>query len=563
VFIINRNIDRGVMWIWLAQRCKPASKLVNRIFECPSFSSVEDVYAADAQALSKLSEYGISDELISELENKSTVREENIWNWCVKNRISVISRGDSLYPKVLLSLLDAPVLLYCKGTMPDLNRNLVIAAVGTRKMSDYGKNVAYEMGRGLAAGGAILVSGMALGIDGMAMSGALDVDGTTIAVLGCGIDRIYPSQHALLFDKIAKQGAVITEYPPGTPPAGVHFPVRNRIISGISQGVVVIEADMRSGSLITASHAIYQARDVFAVPGQVKDNNSSGTNHLIKEGVSVATCSEDILQKYVFLYPHSVNLQAARVYGTTSGAESDAGAKRNKIGSTDPSPAEKSGVKRKSGAEKSTYGSGLYGGKATEIGSDKQPAKSEESQKKETPVIDFAKMRIGIASDKVPPEIQTSATNIETENKSETALSAEKSSAAKNVSDAEKVFAESEVLTEAEIEHFDDFDINEIKKHVRYINGEKVKSPNEISAKQAASEEKKSVAAEAVSDVADTDLSEDERDIYSQMPRGKAVGIDWFTARGYSAAYVMSVMTSLEIYGLVEASVGGTYIKRG
>ena len=544
------------MWIWLAQRCKPASKLVNRIFECPAFNSVEDVYAADANTLSRLAEYGVSDELISELENKSTVREENIMNWCVKNRISVISRDDSLYPKVLLSLLDAPVVLYCKGHMPDLNRNLVIAAVGTRKMSDYGKNVAYEMGKGLAAGGAILASGMALGIDGMAMSGALDVNGTAVAVLGCGIDRIYPREHALLFDKIAKQGAVITEYPPGTAPIGSHFPVRNRIISGISQGVVVIEADMKSGALITASHAVYQARDVFAVPGQVKDLNSSGTNHLIKEGVSVATCAEDILQKYVFLYPHSVNLQAARVFGTTSDAESDAGARRNKIGSSELPESDKP-AKHKTDAEKSMYGSGLYGGKASELEIADKPAVK--SAKTESAVIDFAKLKID-KTDEPNPRADVPA---------EAPASEPKAS-----SESE----ESEVLSDEELEHFDDFDINEIKKHVRYIGGELMRRADEAKANNTSPYKSRNdknaktpaaaipVAAEEKSqepppDI--SDLSEDERDVYTRMPSGEKVGIDWFTARGYSAAYVMSVMTSLEIYGLVEAAVGGTYIKRG
>ena len=169
--------------------------------------------------------------------------------------------------------------------------------------------MAYMFGYGLASGGACLVSGLAKGCDAMAMNGALDAGGTTVAVLGCGIDIVYPKENEALLSKVLNAGAVITEYSPGVSPLRKNFPIRNRIISGISQSVCVIEGDMKSGSLITARHAIYQGRELFAVPGRVGESGAEGTNHLIKNGAEAVTTPEDILSRYEFIYPHSIDVK--------------------------------------------------------------------------------------------------------------------------------------------------------------------------------------------------------------------------------------------------------------
>lgn len=169
-------------------------------------------------------------------------------------------------------------------------------------MSEYGKRMAYKIGYEMAATGTVVVSGMALGNDSVAAAGAIAAGGQTVAVLGCGIDIIYPREHTKLYDEILKRGAILTEYPPATPPEGRNFPVRNRLISGLSRGTVVIEGDLRSGSMITAKTALLQGRDIYAFPGNVGETNSAGTNQLISDGASIVLKARDVLENYTFLY---------------------------------------------------------------------------------------------------------------------------------------------------------------------------------------------------------------------------------------------------------------------
>jgi DNA processing protein len=196
----------------------------------------------------------------------------------------------------LKDIYDPPALLYLRGALRREDE-LAVAIVGSRKTSAYGREVTERIGRDLARHGVTVVSGMARGIDSVAHKGALQGGGRTIAVLGCGVDVIYPSENRNLFHQIIEQGAVLSEFPMGSPPEAGHFPRRNRIISGLSIGVVIVQASGESGSLITAGYALEQGREVFAVPGNIGAEGSRGTNQLIKEGAKLVESSEDILEE--------------------------------------------------------------------------------------------------------------------------------------------------------------------------------------------------------------------------------------------------------------------------
>jgi DNA processing protein len=205
---------------------------------------------------------------------------------------------DERYPSALRAIFDPPALLYVRGTLPS---GEALAVVGARQASLPGLRLTRDICREIAARGIVIVSGLARGIDSAAHQGALEADGATVAVLGCGIDRIYPPENSRLLLNILDSGAIVSEYPPGTPPLAGHFPGRNRIISGLSRGVLVVEAAARSGSLITADFALDQGREVFAIPGPVRSAGSQGVNRLLKDGACLVTESADILQ---VLWPH-------------------------------------------------------------------------------------------------------------------------------------------------------------------------------------------------------------------------------------------------------------------
>jgi DNA processing protein len=207
--------------------------------------------------------------------------------------VAILTCHDPLFPRRLLHIYDCPALLYVKGDLCDLD--VCVAVVGSRKASAYGKYTTERLCRELALSGVAIVSGMARGIDASAHRGALSVKGKTIAVLGSGLDVIYPPENESLYHEISEYGAVVSEYSFGTRPNAPNFPARNRIISGMSLGVVVVEATEKSGSLITARIALEQGREVFAVPGSIDEAGSRGTNRLIKEGAKLVEDVEDIL----------------------------------------------------------------------------------------------------------------------------------------------------------------------------------------------------------------------------------------------------------------------------
>jgi DNA processing protein len=200
------------------------------------------------------------------------------------------------YPRLLREIAAPPPVLYVKGDITEQDA-WAVAVVGTRRASDYGREITRRLAGDLARNGITVVSGLARGIDGEAHRAALKAGGRTIAVLGCGIDRIYPPEYRKLAQEIVGQGALVSDYPLGTEPEGKNFPPRNRIISGLSLGVLIVEAGERSGALITADYAAEQGRDVFAVPGSILTRGSAGTNALIRDGAKVVLGPEDILEE--------------------------------------------------------------------------------------------------------------------------------------------------------------------------------------------------------------------------------------------------------------------------
>ena len=210
--------------------------------------------------------------------------------------IHLLSFQDDKYPQNLLHTFNPPSFLYIRGNFKERDRDAV-AMVGTRRATIYGKMMVRKLARDLAKEGLTIVSGMARGVDTAAHLGALEAGGRTVAVLGCGVDVVYPPENRKLMTDIMESGAVISEFPLGTPPEGINFPRRNRIISGLSKGVVVVEAPLRSGALITADFALEEGREVLAVPGNINSPYSQGTNRLIKQGAKLVEDAQDILEE--------------------------------------------------------------------------------------------------------------------------------------------------------------------------------------------------------------------------------------------------------------------------
>ena len=258
------------------------------------FGSLPAIFAAPVSHLKEIR--GISKEIataITGFRDWDKVKEE--LELIDKNKINIITYQDDPYPAKLMNIYDRPPFLYVRGNLnkDDIN----IAIVGSRQASTYGKYTTEKISRKLALKGLTIVSGMARGIDSVAHRGALTAHGRTIAVLGSGLDVIYPPENKILFADIIQNGAVISEFPLGTPPRSANFPTRNRIISGMSYGVVIVEAGEESGSLITARLALEQGREVFAVPGSIDAAGSRGTNKLIKQGAKLIENTDDIMEE--------------------------------------------------------------------------------------------------------------------------------------------------------------------------------------------------------------------------------------------------------------------------
>lgn len=257
------------------------------------FGSAKEAWGAPAE---EWRDCGVTDRVCAEfaqVKRKLDIR-GMIAAWEAQG-ICLCTRDDEAYPNHLREIFDPPNLLYYRGTIPQ--SDLCIGIVGSRRSTTYGRQAARKIASELAASGVVVVSGAARGIDTASHLGALE-NGKTIAVLGCGIDVIYPPENGKLLADIVANGAVISEYPPGTQPVPGLFPARNRIISGISRGLLVVEAAEKSGALITATYAMEEGRDVFAVPGSIFSATSVGTNRLIQDGVKPILCGKDILDEY-------------------------------------------------------------------------------------------------------------------------------------------------------------------------------------------------------------------------------------------------------------------------
>ena len=291
-----------VHWIWLAHRSK-LSDLNKRIL-LEHYRDPEEVYYADVEALGQCVE--LSAEAVSSLEDKDLETCQEILDRCARLKLKILTMQDAAYPAKLKNISDPPLVLYYKGQLPDFDGSPVIGVVGTRKASVYGLTAAKRMGYQIAKCGGIVVSGMAYGIDAMAMSGALTAGKETVGVLGCGVDLVYPASNRSLFQDVEAYGCILSEFAPGTPPAKWTFPKRNRIISGLSNGVLVVEAPEKSGALITAGLALEQGRDVFVVPGNIDQPGFVGSNRLLRDGGTVVSCGWDVISEYQGLYPGKI-----------------------------------------------------------------------------------------------------------------------------------------------------------------------------------------------------------------------------------------------------------------
>ncbi len=289
-------------WIWLAHRPGVSDRMKLKLLE--HFRDPEDIYFADGESYRHVE--GLSAEALESLKDKDLSSAQKALDACRREKLHILTIQDAAYPSKLKNISDPPMILYYKGQLPDFDAQPVIGVVGTRKASAYGLQTAKRMGYQIAQCGGIVVSGMAYGIDAMAMSGALTAGQTTVGILGCGADVIYPLSNRGLFEDVAAYGCILSEFAPGTQPAKWTFPRRNRIISGLSNGVLVIEAPEKSGSLITASHALEQGRDVFVVPGNIDQPGFAGSNRLLRDGAILVSSGWDVLSEYEGIYPDRI-----------------------------------------------------------------------------------------------------------------------------------------------------------------------------------------------------------------------------------------------------------------
>jgi len=280
-------------WIALSLIPGVGSVLFRRLLE--QFKGPEAVFKASLKEL--LTVEGVGERVAREiLKGPSEKEAEREWDLLQKVGGKILTLSNPLYPKRLKEIYDPPPLLYVRGDLK-AEDNLALSIVGSRKTSPYGRWITEKISQEIARQGVTVVSGMARGIDSFAHRGALSGGGRTLAVLGCGVDVVYPPENRNLYQQIIDHGAVLSEFPMESPPEAIHFPRRNRIISGLSIGVVVVQASAESGSLITADYALEQGREVFAIPGNIGSEGSRGTNRLIKDGAKLVESSRDILEE--------------------------------------------------------------------------------------------------------------------------------------------------------------------------------------------------------------------------------------------------------------------------
>ena len=305
-----------VHWIWFATRQKLNDR--ERAVLLDQFRDPEDIYFAEAGVLAQT---GLSEEKLEALADKDLTAAEEILTQCDEKQIHILTFRDAAYPLRLKNIADPPVVLYYKGKLPDMDGSPLISVVGTRSATPYGITAAKRMGFQLARCGGIVVSGVATGIDAAAMQGCLSAGGTVIGVLGCGADIVYPRSSRGLYLDTERHGCLLTEFPPGTEPYKWNFPRRNRIISGLSCGVLIVEAPEKSGALITARQAADQGRDVFVVPGNIDMPSCTGSNALLRDGAIAVSSGWDVMSEYEALFPGKIHKDTRPVRLTGSEEE--------------------------------------------------------------------------------------------------------------------------------------------------------------------------------------------------------------------------------------------------
>ena len=289
-----------VYWIWFAELKGISSFAKRQLLE--TFHDPEELYRSEAKDLPP-----------EILEQKDLTEATQIYGQCREKNIRIVTYGDASYPQRLQNIEDPPMVLYYKGTLPQWQSQPVIGVVGTRKASPYGLQTAHLLSSQIAACGGLVVSGVATGIDALSMEGALDAGKSTIGVLGGGVDVVYPAKNRVLYQRTEENGCLISEYPPGSRPYPWNFLQRNRIISGISDGLLVVEAPEKSGALNTARHAFSQGRDLFVAPGNLGVDTCMGSNALLQEGAYAALSGWDVVKHYEPLYPGVVEKRQVEV----------------------------------------------------------------------------------------------------------------------------------------------------------------------------------------------------------------------------------------------------------
>ena len=306
-----------IHWIWFATRTGMGDKTKCTLLS--HFEDPEEIYFAPELEFERFEE--LSPSSVESIMDKDLTACEEILESCQEKGIHILTFRDADYPARLKNIPDPPMVLYYKGSLPAFDELPVIGVVGTRRASAYGLTAAKRLGYQIAACGGTVVSGMATGIDGTAMKGALTAGGTVVGILGCGADIVYPASNRWLYADTEKYGCILSEFPPGTPPVGRNFPRRNRIISGLSCGVLVVEAPEKSGALITARLSADQGRDVFVVPANIDVESAMGSNALMREGAIPVSSGWDILSEYRYQFPSKVRQNRTPVRMTATAEE--------------------------------------------------------------------------------------------------------------------------------------------------------------------------------------------------------------------------------------------------
>ncbi len=295
----RENEDRLLSWLWLAGACRPGSVLPSTLLKF--FGSPEKIYEAGEEDFDQVDTnfYGHKETLC----DKELEKARSILSYCRENGVGIMTPDDYLYPEKLRSIPNKPLVLYYLGNFFDPDTTFTVGVVGTRRASTYGIHAAKRIAYDLARSGAVICSGMAAGIDAAAHRAALYCGKFTVGILGCGIDRVYPKENEALYAETIEKGLVLTEYPPGTPPLGRNFPVRNRLIAALSDAVAVIEGGEESGALITAEDAMRQGKALYTVPGSIFASDSAGSNFLLKLGAKPLLSAYDIVSDFQRKYP--------------------------------------------------------------------------------------------------------------------------------------------------------------------------------------------------------------------------------------------------------------------